>query len=407
MGLHANTPKRLLAAAFLVAVVAACGGGGGGGSPGPEPAPSPAPSPSPTPSPAPQAVNWGNFPSAAVVIGQQDFDDGDAPVADSPDRLNFPVGSPGISADGTLFVAEQGANQVKVFRRYTDGNGPDAAFSIPMENASGASVHGQRLVILGSVVPPTPTPEQHVVHIYDSLPEAPPALGPDASAGAARGCTASGLNSPRSAFITPLGQLIVADTDNHRVLIWDSLGDGGPVGGAQVVIGQQDKATCPARATSDQTLNQPTSVWSDGLKLIVTDRRNHRVLIWENIPTTDFAAADHVIGQIGPEDALPNAGMDAPTASTLFDPMSVDVSDTGQMAVADRSNNRILIWNSIPTTDNQPADQVIGQVDFFTGGLSPVSAKTFNNPSGVRFDGRNLVVVDSSNNRALVFRALD
>jgi hypothetical protein len=342
-----------------------------------------------------------------VVIGQQDLDHGDAPIDASPARLNFPVGSPGISADGTLFVAEQGANQVKVFRRYTDGNGPDAAFAITMKDASGASVHGQRLVILGSVSPPAPTPEQHVAHIYASLPEAPPAVGPDASAGAARGCTASRLNSPRSAYITPLGQLIVADTDNHRVLIWDSLGDGGPVGAAQVVIGQQDKATCAARPTSDQTLNQPTSVWSDGVKLIVTDRRNHRVLIWENIPTTDFAPADHVIGQIDPENALPNAGLDAPTASTLFDPMSVDVSDAGQMAVADRSNNRILIWNSIPTADNQPADQVIGQVDFSTGALSAVSANTFNNPSGVRFDGRNLVVVDTSNNRVLVFRALD
>ena len=304
-------------------------------------------------------------------------------------------------------MAEQGANQVKVFRRYTEGNGPDAAFSIPMDNTSGASIHGQRLVILGSAFPPPPTPEQNVVHIYDSLPDAPPTGGPDRSAGAAQGCTASRLSLPRSAYITRQGQLIVADTNNNRVLIWDSLGDGGPVGSARVVIGQEDKAICADRPTSDQTLNEPSSVWSDGVKLIVADRRNHRVLIWTSIPTGDFMAADLVIGQQFPEDNLPNAGLSAPTASTLSQPISVDVSETGQMAVVDRNNNRVLVWNAIPTRNNQPADQVIGQPDPLTGTIAPVSIKTLNQPSGVRFDGRNMIVVDTGNNRVLVFRALD
>jgi len=29
--------------------------------------------------------------------------------------------------------------------------------------------------------------------------------------------------------------------------------------------------------------------------------------------------------------------------------------------VADTQNNRVLIWNSIPTQNNQPADLVLGQ----------------------------------------------
>lgn len=199
----------------------------------------------------------------------------------------------------------------------------------------------------------------------------------------------------------------MADTDNHRVLIWESV-DGSASGASPVVVGQPDTGTCIASAASKKTIDQPASVWSDGTRLIVVDRRNHRVLVWKNIPAGDFQEADFVVGQAGFDSDQPNAGLPAPTESTMFDPISVDVSDTGQMAVADRQNNRVLIWNAIPTADNQPADQVIGQADLVTGTLHPTSGNTFNNPSGVRFDGRNLVVVvDGSNNRVLVFRALD
>ncbi|WP_156385634.1 hypothetical protein [Ramlibacter sp. Leaf400] len=339
------------------------------------------------------------------MIGQQNFDSGSV-SGDPLISLDFPAGSPAVSSDGKLFVPSQGG--VRVFRQYMDGDGPAAAFTFTVDNSvpAGVSIHEQKLVVV----------EDNLVAIFDAVPDEPPGA-PAATAGGGAPCTASALNGPRAAYLTPAGQLVVADTGNHRVLIWDPIpAGGGALGNARVVLGQQRKDTCVANdrdgnrasdAPSAETLNGPTSVWTNGEKLIVVDRRNHRVLIWDNLPTEDAQAANHVIGQSDFDKALTNAGGPAPTASTLFDPISVDVSETGEMAVVDRQNNRVLIWNSIPTSSTQPADRVVGHADFVTGTPGPPSATSMNNPSGVRFDGQNMIVVDGSNNRVLVFRALD
>ena len=41
-------------------------------------------------------------------------------------------------------------------------------------------------------------------------------------------------------------------------------------------------------------------------------------------------------------------------------------SDGNVMAVSDTDNNRVLIWKQIPTSNQQPADVVLGQPDFTT-----------------------------------------
>ena len=38
----------------------------------------------------------------------------------------------------------------------------------------------------------------------------------------------------------------------------------------------------------------------------------------------------------------------------------------GKLFVADTGNNRVMIWNSIPSKNNQPADLVLGQPNFTT-----------------------------------------
>ena len=260
--------------------------------------------------------------------------------------------------------------------------------------------------------------EDHRVAIYDPVLVAPPDGLPFATIGTTTlGCTAGQLNIPRAAFVTPLGQVVVADTNNNRVLIWESIGDGGPLGPATVVLGQTTKDTCkpndfngdgtPESTPRAETLNGPSAVWSDGVQLIVADRNNHRVLIWDTFPTRDFQAPKYVLGQPNFLTNQPNAGLATPTASTFSGPMSIDVSHTGELAVVDRSNNRVLIWDAIPSGDTQAADQVIGQPDMVSGRARPTSGKTLSGVSGVRFDGRNMIVTDSSNNRVVVFRALD
>ncbi len=51
-----------------------------------------------------------------------------------------------------------------------------------------------------------------------------------------------------------------------------------------------------------------------------------------------------------------------PKPDNLLSPVSV-TSDGQRLYVADLGHNRVLIWNSIPTANQQPADVVVGQPD--------------------------------------------
>ena len=76
--------------------------------------------------------------------------------------------------------------------------------------------------------------------------------------------------------------------------------------------------------------------------------------------------ANLVLGQpdfISSNPGITSQGMNLPTAVA---------SDGVHLAVADTSNNRVLLWNTIPTQMDQKADVVIGQKDFTS--LKPVVA---------------------------------
>src|SRR4051812_38081959 len=62
------------------------------------------------------------------------------------------------------------------------------------------------------------------------------------------------------------------------------------------------------------------------------------------------------------------------SSATLNGPRGIAVCN-GKLVVAELSNNRVLIWNSIPSTSNVVADVVIGQPNFSSntsnnGGIS-------------------------------------
>src|SRR5690242_13622228 len=59
----------------------------------------------------------------------------------------------------------------------------------------------------------------------------------------------------------------------------------------------------------------------------------------------------------------------APSPMTMFGPRGAClVSKTGPLWVSDTGHHRLLGWRNLPTKDNQPADWVIGQPDFFQEG---------------------------------------
>jgi len=179
--------------------------------------------------------------------------------------------------------------------------------------------------------------------------------------------TVTGPNITQSGFRTPTGVasdghiLVVSDTDNNRVLIWKTIPTTMNNQPADIVLGQKDFTSIQPLALNSSQFRGPEGVWIQGDRLFVADTQNHRVMIWNSIPTANNQPADLVIGEPNFTTAPPSTTSDLPpTASNLFSPVSV-TSDGTHLFVTDLGHNRVLIWNSIPTQNGQAADVVVGQ----------------------------------------------
>jgi hypothetical protein len=239
--------------------------------------------------------------------------------------------------------------------------------------------------------------------------------------------SASALRSP-TAVASDGTRLVVADSDNNRVLIWNAIPANNNQA-ADVVLGQENFTTSAApRGIPGQRMRGPQGVWIQGQRLFVADSGHSRILIWNSLPTRNFQPADLVLGQPDFNTAieldLARTKID-PKAENMVNPVSV-TSDGQRLYVADLGQNRVLIWNTIPTRNAQPADLVLGQPDF-TSATANNSSKvcaangigtdgkesfpvtclaTLDFPRFVLSDGKRLFVADGGNDRVLVFNSL-
>ncbi len=238
-------------------------------------------------------------------------------------------------------------------------------------------------------------------------------------------------------------RMAVADADNNRVLIWNSIPNSKDQP-ADVVVGQPDFQTdCPnsvgprdgsgactgdVRVPSARSLRGPQGVWIQGNRLFVADDQNHRVLIWNSMPAQNFAPADVVLGApnfttaIEPDLTKKEFNV---KPDTMLNPVSV-TSDGQRLFVADLGHNRVLVWNTIPTSNAQPADFAIGQPDL-TSAVANNSPKlcasegkdadgndiypqrcaaTLDFPRFALSDGQRLFVADGGNDRVLIFNSI-
>ncbi|MBM3811766.1 MAG: hypothetical protein FJW20_09030 [Acidimicrobiia bacterium] len=327
--------------------------------------------------------------TASVVLGQADFDKADLKAATQASLRN-PMGA---ATDGRILaVADTDNNRVLIWN------------SIPQTNQTPADV------VVGQ----------------------PDFTRTVANEGAGFTPSNKSFRGPQGVWIQD-GKLFVADTGNNRVLIFNSIPRS--IGAqADVVLGQPDfrsaiqpdltKATIDAKAT---TLLTPVSVSSDGVRLFVTDLGHNRVLIWNSIPTQNQQAANLVLGQPDMESTLVNNstklcaatgkaadGKDifpSRCAATMDFPRFA-LSDGKYLFIADGGNDRILVYNSLPTRNGQPADAALGQIServnlisdsAFPRGVS--SAAAVRTPLSLAWDGTNLYASDPFNRRVMVFTA--
>lgn len=222
---------------------------------------------------------------------------------------------------------------------------------------------------------------------------------------------ASSLFGPRGAcLVAPAGPLWVSDTGHHRMLGWATMpqADNTP---ADWVIGQPDFLHEGRNAKGHPgpaRLNVPTGITACGEGLAVADAWNHRVLIWYRLPKHHNVPADLVLGQADFSGMQANRGADVPSANSLFWCYGIHW-DGARLWVADSGNRRALMWNGLPTRNGQAADLVLGQGDFTcrneNAGAAPSNFSMRWPHDIAQWRGR-LCVTDAGNNRIMVWDQL-
>ena len=174
---------------------------------------------------------------------------------------------------------------------------------------------------------------------------------------------ASGLAFAADTLFVADSNRVGASPSNHRVLLFQNVSGMLPrptdqliynskcpvcVGHATVVLGQPDFTTATENLqATPTTLRLPTAVASDGVHVVVADTNHNRVLIWNRIPTSNNAPADVVVGQQSfTTTTVPG---NTPSAKSMRGPQGVWIQN-GRLYVADTQNNRVLIFNHIPTS---------------------------------------------------------
>ncbi len=366
-----------------------------------------------------RAQNFVNGQAARAEFGQYTFTFGGATPGTVQTIPNQQIlgGASGLAwANGTLFVAD--SNRVG---------------AVPQDN---------RVIMFNTNMIPAPTADLTNAHSYSTFQCnlcAFPAylqVGQSGFGAATQGTSTSpnafpaGLNNTATtsnmqtptAVATDGTVLAVADTDNNRVLIWNSIPTtmNQP---ADIVLGQADfthsVVSDPPTASS---LRGPQGVWIQNGKLFVADTQAYRVLIWNSIPTSNNQPADLVLGQssfnVGTQSACdPTKTNYVSAANQLCNPVSV-TSDGAHVFVADLGFNRVLIWNHIPTSNGENADVVVGQPDMVSAvpnnpavcangtGTEVQCAYNMNFPRYALSDGRRLFIADGGNDRVLIYNSI-
>jgi hypothetical protein len=208
-------------------------------------------------------------------------------------------------------------------------------------------------------------------------------------------------------LVSETGPLWIADTGHHRLLGWKNRPetDGKP---ADLVIGQTDFHQEGQNANGtpqSNTFSVPTGICTCGEGLAVADAWNHRVLIWKKLPQDHNVPADIVLGQTDFHQNQVNRGKINTAADRMHWPYGV-FYHRDYFFVADTGNRRVLAWNRLPEVNGQPADFVLGQSQMNLrdeNGGGPPTASSMRWPHTLAIWQDNLVVTDAGNNRVMIW----
>jgi hypothetical protein len=334
-------------------------------------------------------------------------------------------GGPLLSG-GRLYLSESAGNRVLTWDVVpTSVTSPNAALGQTSLTAIGANGISSGMPSNNSFSGPSGSPatdgtqllvadtNNHRVLVFSALPKdntamASFALGQASFATAmanSGGIDQSSLNQPRAVAIAG-NRVAVADTGNNRVLLWNT-----PIGmmkqPADIVLGQSNPTTVTANSggVDPSRMNGPCGVAMNSTRLVVADTANNRVLVWNTWPSSTGAAADFVLGQpTGTGSAADGLSL----SETSFAKPVAMARAKNAFLVADSAANRILVYGAPPQSPAERPIAVLGQTDFVSGGAParPPHNSSLAGPLGVSSDGDNVAVADTDNHRVLLFRGI-
>jgi len=334
---------------------------------------------------------------AVMVMGQGDFSMREANRgADDPGDNTLSEPQYITRYGDMLFVSDRGNHRVLIWNQMPEENGEPASIVLGQEDFSDCLENRG---------------------ITTTLDEMTSGLGDESLEGFTISKPEEDTMSQPAGLEVIDGKLYVADSGNHRVLRWSGLpSDDGEY--PSLVLGQDNLECGEANRrglVGSGSLFFPFGVRSgDDQHVFVADKDNHRILIWNKIPFNDGWNADICLGQTGMDEREANRGdFDNVTPDSLSFPTSVFYhAETGKIFVVDQGNNRVLIWNKLPSNNGVPADLVLGQKDFYSRevnaglGANRCDAVGMHFPTDVVYGRKGLFVSDSTNNRVLAWKEL-
>lgn len=156
------------------------------------------------------------------------------------------------------------------------------------------------------------------------------------------------MNWPTAASIAG-EKLVIADTENDRILIWNSF---------PTVSGQAADLVLSTETVSIDirgVIVWPWGIWTDSQRLVVSSTGAGQILFWNSFPTQNNQAADFAIklpGEIGTPRGITSNG---------------EYLIVGDHNAFGEQKNRSFIWESFPTNENQRYD-----IDFLLSGPTAI-----------------------------------
>jgi len=168
---------------------------------------------------------------------------------------------------------------------------------------------------------------------------------------------------------------------------------------ASLVIGEPSFTAFDPGATATGLVAPFDAAFDSGHNLWVVDEGGNRVLEYK-APLSTHETAAVVIGQSS------FTTLDSATTSTgLSAPTGLAFDSSGNLWVADSSNNRVLEYKA-PISTGEAASLVIGQASFTANNDTVTNSTSLDSPYGLAFDSSgNLWVADLLNGRVLEYTA--